>query len=157
MLQGKKREQKLEDIFRKSRNSATRGEAEHRQFQLISSRTNLASKHLGVQFFHRPLSAAVFSIQHHAVGFLCPTSSEGGLIAELLVTPPCLGVNLHKVRGQKDPSDTGVRAKFDIFKPTILNTVCMETLQILSPAREPQSIQTPRSRSTKDQSSFHCL
>ena len=62
-----------------------------------------------------------------------------------------------KVRGQKDSSDTGFRAKFDIFKPTIPNTVCMGTLQISPPARESQSIQISRSRSTRNQSCFHCL
>jgi len=57
---------------------------------------------------------------------------------------------LLKVRGQKDSSDSGFRAKFDIFKPTIPNIVCMEILQIIPPARESQFIQTSRSRSARN-------
>ena len=41
-----------------------------------------------------------------------------------------------KVRGQKDSSDSGFRAKFNIFNPTIPNTMWMDTLQIFPPARE---------------------
>ena len=43
---------------------------------------------------------------------------------------------LIKVRGQKDSSDSGFRAKFNIFNPTIPNTMWMDTLQIFPPARE---------------------
>jgi len=66
-------------------------------------------------------------------------------------------LTLFKVWGQKDSSDTGFRAKFNILKLTIPNTVCMYTLQIFPLARELQSIQTSRSRSALNQSCFHCL
>jgi len=47
-----------------------------------------------------------------------------------------VGMLVSTVRGQKDSSDGGFRAKFTIFNRTIPNTVWMDTLQNFPPARE---------------------
>ena len=67
-------------------------------------------------------------------GWICVWSMGGweDLVVCYIYTSPIV-----KARGQKDSSDTGFfLAQFNIFKPTIPNTVFMKTLQIFPPPRE---------------------
>ena len=62
----------------------------------------------------------------------------------------------HKVRVQKDSSDTRFTPKIDSFKQTILNTAYIKTLEIFPSARELLSVQTSASRSVKNQCCLQC-
>jgi len=70
---------------------------------------------------------------------------------------PCIiPVVEYTVRGQNLSSDALFTPKMDIFKPTILNTAYIKTLEIFLSARESLSIQTSISRSVSNQSCLHC-